>query len=159
MYQTIWVLDQRIKRDKLNGDERLRLHQSHSMPVMQQLYDDFIQCLEEELVEQNSGLGKAMQYFINHFDSLTQFRKVKGAPIDNNLMEQALKWVVRDRKNAMFHKTISGAAIADVITSIIATAANACVNVFEPFLYSPFLQQALLQNLNHPPIVASMNPS
>ncbi|MCY4045679.1 MAG: transposase [Cellvibrionales bacterium] len=130
-YQKIWSLDQRIKRQNLSDEKRLELHKRYSMLIMQQLYDDFVQCLEEELVEQNSGLGKAMQYFINHFEGLTQFCKVKGAPIDNNLMEQALKWMVRDRKNAMFHKTISGAAIADVITSIIATAANACVNVFE----------------------------
>lgn len=130
-YQKIWALDQRIKRDELSDETRLELHKSYSMPIMQQLYDDFEQCLSEELVEQNSGLGKAMRYLINHFDGLTQFCKIKSAPIDNNLMEQALKWVVRDRKNAMFHKTLSGAAIADVITSVIATAANACINVFE----------------------------
>jgi transposase len=147
MYQKIWALDQRIKREKLSDEKRLDLHKSYSMPIMQQLYDDFEQCLSEELVEQNSGLGKAMKYFIKHFEGLTQFCKVKGAPIDNNIIEQALKWVVRDRKNAMFHKTISGAAIADVITSIIATAANACINVFE---YLNALQQYAIEVKAHP---------
>ena len=98
---------------------------------MEKLYSEFNQCIDEDLVEHNSGLGNAMRYFIKHFDGLTQFCKVEGAPIDNNRMEAALKWVVRDRKNAMFHKTLLGATIADIVTSIIATAANACINVFD----------------------------
>ena len=37
---------------------------------------------------------------------------------------------IRDRKNAMFYKTLSGASISDVITSLIATAGIAGINVF-----------------------------
>ncbi|WDE08769.1 hypothetical protein SG34_033255 [Thalassomonas viridans] len=44
-----------------------------------------------------------------------------------------MKLVVRDRKNAMFHKTLSGASIGDVITSMIATTGQAGVNAFEYF--------------------------
>ncbi len=44
-----------------------------------------------------------------------------------------LKLVVRDRKNAMFHKTLSGANICDVVTSLIATAGEAGINVFDYF--------------------------
>ena len=46
-------------------------------------------------------------------------------------MEQALKLVIRNRKNALFFKTLAGAAIADVLLSLIATAAQAKINVFE----------------------------
>ena len=53
------------------------------------------------------------------------------AQIDNNRMEQALKLVIRNRKNALFFKPLAGAAIADVLLSIIATAAQAKINVFE----------------------------
>jgi hypothetical protein len=41
--------------------------------------------------------------------------------------------VVRDRKNAMFKKTLLGANIGDVITSMIATASESGINVFEYF--------------------------
>jgi transposase len=44
-----------------------------------------------------------------------------------------LKIIVRDRKNAMFHKTLFGATVQDVLTSMIATAAEAGMNVFEYF--------------------------
>ncbi|MDQ2695104.1 MAG: transposase, partial [Pseudomonadota bacterium] len=50
---------------------------------------------------------------------------------DNNTMEQALKLIIRGRKNALFFKTPAGAAIGDVITSVVATAHAAGVNVFE----------------------------
>ena len=46
-------------------------------------------------------------------------------------MEAELKLVVRDRKNAMFHKTLSGASIGDVLSSIIATASWAGTNIFD----------------------------
>lgn len=43
-------------------------------------------------------------------------------------MEQHLKLIVRSRKNANYFKTAAGAAIGDVITSIISSAS---VNVLE----------------------------
>ena len=74
-----------------------------------------------------------MRYFNRHFDGIMRFFHAEGARIENNEMETALKISVRDRKNAMFHKTLSGASIGDVLTSLIVTAADACVNVFEYF--------------------------
>lgn len=44
-----------------------------------------------------------------------------------------LKIVVRDRKNAMFRKSLLGANIGDVITSMIATGNEAGINVFDYF--------------------------
>jgi len=48
-------------------------------------------------------------------------------------MESQLKLVVRDRKNGLFKKSLSGACIGDVITSLIATTGQAGVNVFDYF--------------------------
>jgi transposase len=89
--------------------------------------------LTEETVEENSGLGKAIKYFDKHYTELTSFCRVEGAKLDNNEMEAQLKLKIRDRKNAMFHKTQAGASIADTVTSMIATATKACANVFDYF--------------------------
>jgi len=78
--------------------------------------------LDAGVVEVNSGLGQAIFYFDKHFQELTAFCRVEGAQLDNNLMERQLKLVVRNRKNAMFHKTLAGASVVDVVTSMIATA-------------------------------------
>ena len=43
------------------------------------------QQLDERKVEPNSGLGKAIQYLLNHWHKLTLFLRQPGAPIDNNI--------------------------------------------------------------------------
>lgn len=89
--------------------------------------------LSEGNVEENSSLGKAMRYFIKHYDGLTGFCRIEGAQVDNNRVEQALKLVARNRKNAMFHKTQVGACVADVVMAMIATSAEAGINVLDYF--------------------------
>ena len=64
-------------------------------------------------VESNSSLGCALRYFIKHYEGLSCFCTVDGVKLDNNLIEAMLKIIVRDRKNAMFHKTLHGATIGD----------------------------------------------
>ena len=44
---------------------------------------------------------------------------------------QALKPISRGRKKALFFKTPAGAAIADVITSVVATAHQAGINAVD----------------------------
>jgi transposase len=113
--------------------ERLKYHQEHSLPIMNEIRTWSTKHFTDETVEENSSLGKVNAYFNRHFERLILFCKIEGAKIDNNLMEQALKLIVRNRKNAYFYKTLAGAAISDVITSLIATAMLAGINVFDYF--------------------------
>jgi transposase len=94
--------------------------------------------LQSDEVEDNSALGRALRYFIKHYDGLTCFCRVENAKLDNNEIEAMLKIIVRDRKNAMFHRNQTGATIGDIVTSLIATASEAQINVFE---YLILLQQ------------------
>ena len=82
-------------------------------------------------MEPNSLLGDAIRYFTKHEHGLRKFLEVPGAKLDNNSMEQALKLVVLGRKNHFFFKSTVGAAVADVIMSLIATVSKAGVNLFE----------------------------
>ena len=129
----IWKNDARVVEQKLSPDERLAYHQQHSLPVMEEIRQWGNDHLSDGTVEENSGLGKAIRYFDKHFNGLTCFCRVTGAMLDNNLMEAMLKLVVRNRKNAGFFKSGSGAAIGDVITSLIATAAEAGANPVDYF--------------------------
>ena len=130
-YGLIWQHESHCQNQKLSDRQRLAYHRQHSLPVMKQIRQWGQQQLDSGDVEANSGLGKAINYFLRHFEGLTAFCTIEGAPIDNNLMEQSLKLVIRGRKNSLFFKTAAGAAIADVITSVIATAYQSQVNVFE----------------------------
>ena len=87
--------------------------------------------LQERLVEPNSSLGKAMAYMQNHWETLTRFLSVPGAPLDNNLVERALKLFIRQRNNSLFYKTAYSAYIASVLTSLIATCMHAGVNALD----------------------------
>src|SRR5436190_16436945 len=64
---------------------------------------------EETKVEPDSGLGQAISYLLKHWEKLTLFLRVAGAPIDNNLVERALKKAILHRKNSLFYKTRNGA--------------------------------------------------
>lgn len=105
----------------MDPDERLRHHQMHSAPVMERLYAWIEEQGDQRTVEPNSLLGKAFRYTRNHWEGLTRFLKVPGVPLDNTLSERELKPSLRHRKNSIFFKTRAGAAIGDVLMSIIRT--------------------------------------
>ena len=132
-YGEIWTNEHKIIELGLSSTERLAYHASHSLPIMDEIKQWGETHLTNETVEANSGLGKAITYFNKYYTELTCFCTIEGTKLDNNPIERMLKIIVRDRRNAMFHKTLFGATVGDVITSMIATAAEAGANVFEYF--------------------------
>jgi hypothetical protein len=122
----------------LGGEQRLAYHQQHSGPRMQALHSWLEQQFEDREVEPNSSLGKALNYLRAHWSQLTQFLRVSGAPIDNNVVERALKLMIRQRRNSLFFASAYSARVGSVLCSVIATAMKAGINVLE---YLVALQQ------------------
>jgi transposase len=116
------------KEQRLTPEERLSYHQQHSGPVMAELEHWCRRQIGEKLVEPNSGLGKAINYLLNHWEKLTRFLKTPGAPLDNNLCERSLKYAILHRKNALFYKTQRGAHVGDLFMSLIHTCQLAGIN-------------------------------
>jgi hypothetical protein len=85
----------------------------------------------QHLVEPNSGLGKAITYFLRHWKGLTAFLREAGAPVDNNLCERGLKRAVLHRKNALFYRTLHGSEVGDLFMSLIHSCELAGVNAFD----------------------------
>ena len=127
----IYKNDALTKEQNLSAAQRLVYHQEHSKPLMADLREWLQQQLEDKLVESNSSLGDAIKYMLRHWPALTMFLQVEGAPLDNNIVERALKMVVLHRKNAYFYRTPRGAHVGDIFMSIIATCAHAGVNPME----------------------------
>jgi hypothetical protein len=117
-----------VKEQGLSPEERLVYHQQHSSSVMAELKSWCQTQFHEKTVEPNSGLGKAIAYLLKHWDRLTRFLQVPGAPLDNNLCERALKHAILHRKNALFYKTQRGAYVGDLFMSLIHTCQLAGVN-------------------------------
>lgn len=119
------------RQQRMTDLQRLAYHQAHSAPLLQALHSWLTNKLQFYEVEPNSGLGQAMQYMLKHWEALTRFLHVPGAPLDNSLCERAIKVVLRHRKNSLFFKTLFGAEVGDCLMSVIYTAAMGQVNVFE----------------------------
>ena len=93
------------KQRNLSPAERLLWHQAQSGPVMEELHAWLGRQFEERRVEPNSALGGSITYMLRHWEALTLFLRVAGAPLDNNICERALKMAIRHRKNSLFYRT------------------------------------------------------
>jgi hypothetical protein len=105
----------------MTPEQRLAHHQLYSAPVLDRLQNWIHTQFEQRRVEPNSALGKALAYLQRHWDGLTQFLRSGNAPLDTNAVERALKRVVLHRKNALFFRTEQGAAVGDLLRSVIET--------------------------------------
>jgi len=119
------------KERNLLPAERLIFHQAQSGPVMEELHAWLGRQFDEHRVEPNSALGAGIAYMLRHWEKLTLFLRVAGAPLDNNICERALKMAIRHRKNSLFYKTPRGARVGDIFMSLIHTCRLCGANPFD----------------------------
>jgi transposase len=131
MLGRVYGHDAEARDQGLSPQQRLELHQQRSAPVMAELHHWLERQFAERRTEPNSGLGKAITYLLRHWRPLTLFLREAGAPLDNNIVERSLKRVVLHRKNALFYRTLNGAAVGDLFMSLIHTCQLCEVNSFE----------------------------
>jgi transposase len=131
MLGQVYGHDAEARERGLTPDERLRLHQQCSRPVMDRLHAWLEAQLAERKTEPNSGLGQAITYLLRHWQPLTLFLRKAGAPLDNNIAERALKRAVLHRKNALFYRTLHGARVGDLFMSLIHTCQLCGANSFD----------------------------
>jgi transposase len=123
--------DAETRAKGMSPAQRMRYHQKHSAPLLEELERWLQAQFDERKIEPNSTLGDAIRYMQNHWDELTLFLRVPGAPLDNNVCERALKRAILHRKNSLFYKTANGAHVGDVFMSLIHTAELCGANPFD----------------------------
>jgi transposase len=143
----VYHTDALAKEQAMSPDERLRFHQEQSGPRMQGLHKWLTAQLEQRKVEPNSGLGEAISYLLKHWKKLTLFLREPGAPLDNNLCEQALKRAILHRKTRSFSNPQNGARVGDLFMSLIHTCRLCGV---DPFAYLTKLQKHAEQLSRNP---------
>lgn len=131
MLGQVYGTDAEARERGLSPELRLELHRERSAPVMDELHDWLEWQVAERKTEPNSGLGKAINYLLRHWRPLTLFLRQAGAPLDNNIGERSLKRAVLHRKNALFYRTLIGAAVGDLFMSLIHTCHLCDANSFE----------------------------
>jgi len=127
----VYAFDAQAKELNLDNDQRLEYHQVHSAPIMNNLNSWMEEQFENREVEPNSTLGEAICYFLKHWNGLSEFLRTPGAPLSNAEVERLIKKCVLRRKNSLFYRTEMGALIGDILMSLIQTAHQAKVNVFD----------------------------
>ncbi len=135
------------KTREMSKSARLQYHQEHSQPIMDDLHIYLENLLSSKQVEPNDALGKSVRYMLKHWHELTQFLRIEGAPIDNNMLERALKIPIRGRRTWLFYKTEYGAMIGGVLTSVIYTCVLSGIN---PLHYLIALQEYKNQIVKEP---------
>lgn len=127
----VYIHDATTKKRHMTDEQRLAYHQAESGPLMESLREWLSEQFEEKKIEPNSSLGDAISYMQDHWQELTCFLEVPGAPLDNNICERALKRAILHRKNSLFFKTQHGASVGDLFMSIIHTCMLNGVNPFD----------------------------
>lgn len=143
----VYKIDAKARKLHLSPEQRLQLHKKESGPLMEGLKTWMQEQFDERRVEPNSGLGEAIRYMQKHWEGLTAFLQIAGAPLDNNVCERALKKAILHRRNSLYYRTLNGARAGDIFMTLIYTAE---LNGASPFDY-------LVALLRHPRQIAT-NP-
>ena len=85
-----------------------------------------------------SKLEKAVNYALNHKETLMNYLLDGRCEISNNAAERRAKTYVTGRKNFLFHDTTNGAIASAIVLSIIETAKANGLNIFQ-YLYTLLL--------------------
>ena len=101
-------------------DERRRIRQLHTQPLMHELKAWFEQTLA--CVSKKSELAVSIRYALTRWVALTRFIDDGRIEIDNNAAERALRCVALGRKNFLFAGSDAGGERAAAIYSLIGTA-------------------------------------
>ena len=133
-FSAIYRIEAQAKAAELTPEQRLREHQTHSEPVMEELRTWFTDQIDTKKVEPNSGLGNAIEYMRKRWTQLTQFLRIPGAPLDNNEAERVLKRCILHRKNSLHYRTTRGAKVGDMFMSLVETCRANEVNPFDYML-------------------------
>lgn len=99
----VYKADKEAKKLGLSDEERLAHHKKHSEPAMTELGRWMQKQKQEELVEENSPLGKAIDYFLKRWTEMTEFLHTPGVPLSNSECERTIKLIITHRKNSLFY--------------------------------------------------------
>jgi len=130
-FRVVYHNDNVARKKKMSPEERLRYHRIKSEQTMKRLHRWLQRQFEDRRVEPNSALGEAINYMLKRWDALTLFLREPGAPLDNNITENALKRAIIHRKNSLFYRTQRGAQVGDLFMSLIYTCELNGVNAFD----------------------------
>jgi len=101
------------------AEDRLKLRQEQSAPVLAELHEKFFDWKEQLLPKH--PMAEAISYALGHWEELNVFVADGAVPIDNNVSEREMKRVVLTRKNSLFVGNPRGGRTAAILASLTST--------------------------------------
>lgn len=115
----MYLIEHRAAAEGLSGPTLLDRRQAETQPIV----DAFkIWLLAHEHLLPSDPLGKAVRYYLRHFDDLTRFVSDPDVPIDNNPSERAFQDHARLRLNSLFAGSAEGGRRWAILLGIVTTA-------------------------------------
>lgn len=113
-----------------NPDERRRIRQQQSRPVLEQLHRWLTE--HRAKVPEGSATAKAIDYSLRRWVALTRFVDNGHLPVDNNWVENQIRPVALGRKNWLFAGSLRAGQRAAAVMSLIQSAK---INGLDPHAY------------------------
>ena len=110
---------------------RNNLRQEKSVPVLEKI--KALLELPGKVILPKNPVSGAIAYTLNHWKQLTRFLEDGRLPIDNNLVENAIRPVALGRKNWLFAGSSEAAQRMAIIYSLVATCKINGINPYEYF--------------------------
>ena len=104
-------------------EERLRLRQLQSRPILDKLGDYLLEVQAEVLPK--SPEGRAVRYTLKNWTALNRYCEDGDLSIDNNATERAIRGVAVGRNNWIFFGSDQGGKTAAVLRSFVASCQRA----------------------------------
>lgn len=130
----LYAVERKADQAGMNDGERVGLRREEALPVLVE-FKAWLDSRRGE-VPPESLIGKAISYTLGQWEKLIRYIDYGFVPIDNNLVENAVRPFVIGRKNYLLHGSPDGADASAALYSIIETAK---VNGHEPFFYLYYL--------------------
>lgn len=127
----VYHIDRYTRTQGMSDKQRKDHHALNSGPLLESLKAWMEAQTLQRHVEPNSALGQAMDYMLKRWERFTQFLRIPGVPLDNNWVERILKRLIFQRKNSLFFANERSAYVGCALTSLIMTAVEAGINVFD----------------------------
>lgn len=134
----LYKVEEEAREDKILSEDIRKLRQEKSRPII----ESFKRWLDDKVnhVAPKGMLGKAIKYAIDEWPKLLVYLQDGRIPIDNNLVENAIRPFVVGRKNWLFSGSPDGAKASAAFYSLIETAK---VCGLEPYWYLRYLFERL----------------
>jgi transposase len=115
----------------LTAEDRLRLRQSESRPILNKLHDYLLEI--ETGVLPKSPEGRAIRYTLKNWTALNRYCDDGDLEIDNNHTERAIRGVAVGRNNWVFFGSDQGGKTAAVLRSFVASCQRIGIDPFTWF--------------------------